>query len=467
MDKIKFGTDGWRAIIAQEFTVLNVARMTEALALWVNGKGMPKRIVISYDCRFAGELFAQTVSRVLLAHDIEVLLADSIATTPMLALASRDLKCAAGVMITASHNPSSYNGYKLKTAAGGPMGGTDLTEIEALIPEYPSVAFDPTAFDLKAQSKFKLIDIETPYVKAIEASFDMELLRKKTASYSYDAMYGSGQFVMKRLFPKMDFFRAVVDPTFQGISPEPIERNLAAFREHLKANPALICGLVTDGDADRIGLMDGDGNFIDSHHIMLLIIHYLYAYKKKKGKIVTAFSTVTKVKKLCALYGLPLDVVKIGFKYASEVMVNEPVLFAAEESGGMAVEGHIPERDGIWMALLLMEFMAKTEKGIIELIQEVYDLVGPFVFMRNDLHLTMEKKTSVVEKCQKQEFKQFGTFKISSIEDMDGYKYFITEDAWVMIRPSGTEPVLRVYVQAPSQQEANTIMEAAVKEIKA
>ena len=463
MDKIKFGTDGWRAIIAQEFTVLNVARMTEALALWIKGKGKEERVVIGYDCRFAGELFAQTVARVLLAHNIEVLLSDRIATTPMLALAARDLKTAAGVMITASHNPASYNGYKLKTSEGGPMGGNDLTDIEALIPEIPKAAYDPTTFDFQAQKKFKSVDIETPYIKAIEASFDMEVLRKDAAQYSYDAMYGSGQFVMKRLFPDMDFFRANIDPTFQGISPEPIARNLEAFKTHLHAQEVVKCGLVTDGDADRIGLMDGEGNFIDSHHIMLLIIHYLVAYRKQKGKIVTAFSTVTKVKKLCAHYGLPLDIVKIGFKYASEVMVNEPVLFAGEESGGMAVQGHIPERDGIWMALLLMEFMAKTGKEIRELIQEVYDLVGPFVFLRNDLHLSMERKLAVVKQCEQGGIMSFGEHEVQAVETMDGFKFILSEDAWIMLRPSGTEPVLRVYVQAPGQRQAEEIMKTALQ----
>jgi len=464
-DKIKFGTDGWRAIIAHEFTVLNVARMTEGIALWIHAEGLPKKVVIGHDCRFAGPLFSKTVARVLVEHGIQVIYSDRIITTPMLAMAARDLGTATGVMITASHNPSDYNGYKLKTTLGGPMGGDSLTKIEALIPDTPSVSYEPDDAFLNDHASFQLMDLEEPYVKAIEKNFDMAALRKVAHAYSYDAMYGSGQFVMKRLFPEMDFFRAHVDPTFQGISPEPIARNLDAFAAHLQQNKTLKCGLVTDGDADRIGLMDGDGKFIDSHHIMLLLVYYLAHFQGKKGKVVTAFSTVTKLKDLCEKYGLPLTVVKIGFKYASEVMVKEPVLFAGEESGGMTVSGHIPERDGIWMALLLMEFMATAGKGINELIQEVYSLVGPFVFIRNDLQLSMEKKLDVVKRCETGELKKFGSYEVKRLETMDGFKFILSEDSWLMIRPSGTEPVLRVYVQAPSQKEADGIMKAALGEV--
>lgn len=465
MEQITFGTDGWRAIIAKEFTVRNVARLTEGLVGWMEQEGHPKRMVIGYDCRFAGRLFAETVARVLLENKVDVLLSDRMVTTPMLALAARDMGTAAGVMITASHNPASYNGFKLKTSAGGPMGGEDLKTIESLVPHQNTVPFDPTSFDFKIHGKFREVDLESPYVQAIESSFDMELLRNEAHNYAYDAMYGSGQFVMKRLFPTMMYFRCTVDPTFQGISPEPIARNLDAFGEYLVHHGNIQCGLVTDGDADRIGLMDGMGNFVDSHHIMLLLVHYLVHYRGTKGKVVTAFSTVTKVKDLCVHYGLPIEVVKIGFKYASEVMMKEPILFAGEESGGMAVEGHIPERDGIWMALLLMEFMAKTGKGINELIQEVYALVGPFVFKRNDLNLSMDKKLAVVERCEKGGFKAFGPYEVKSVETLDGFKFNLSDDSWIMIRPSGTEPVLRVYVQAASHDQAAGIMKAALKEI--
>ena len=303
-----------------------------------------------------------------------------------------------------------------------------------------------------------LIDLETPYIKAIEFSFDTEAMRQRSKNLSYDAMYGSGQFVMQKLFPDIAHFRCEHNPHFYGLSPEPIARNLGDYSQFLKNHPDLDFGLVTDGDADRIGLMNGDGEFIDSHHIILLLIHYLVKYKGLKGKVVTAFSTVNKVHQLCENYDLPLEIVKIGFKYASAVMVSEPVMLAGEESGGIAVETHIPERDGIWMGMILIEFMALTGKSIKELIEEVYEIVGAFVFRRNDLHLSEEQKQAAIALCQQGAFSKVGDRTIERVEDMDGWKFIFDESSWIMVRPSGTEPVLRLYVEAPTASEAEEIL---------
>lgn len=462
--EIKFGTDGWRAIIAQEFTVENVARLTVGLSDWVLRQDLPPRIVIGYDCRFGGEMFCRAAATVLLSEGIEVLFADRIVTTPMLALAARDLDCAAGLMMTASHNSASYNGYKLKTHHGGPMGGVSLQEVESATP----ATMPPTwkISEVETHALYQSVDIETPYIKAIEGNFDLEAIRENSSSMAYDAMYGSGQFAMRKLFPDITHFRSEHNPTFHGINPEPIARNLKPFAEFLAANDELTFGLVNDGDADRIGLMNGKGHFIDSHHIILLLIHYLVKYKGLKGKVVTAFSTVDKVHRLCENYDLPLEIVKIGFKYASEVMIHEPVMLAGEESGGIAVETHIPERDGIWIGLILMEFLALTGKSLDELIQEVYDIVGPFVYMRNDLRLSQEKKDAVVDACKQGRIQSIDGLMVSRVEDLDGWKFILESDAWVMIRPSGTEPVLRVYVDAGSQEQADEVMGAALRMIE-
>lgn len=453
---IRFGTDGWRAIIGKEFTVENVARLTYGLASWVKSQDLGQRVVIGHDCRFAGDLFCRAAATVLLSEGIEVLYSDRIVTTPMLAMATRDFDCAAGLMMTASHNPPSYNGYKLKTNYGGPMGGVSLSEIEAAVPNELSEEWE--IMDVESQMKYKQVDIETPYVRAIEKTFDLGAMRAMSSELAYDAMYGSGQFVMKRLFPECSHFRAEHNPHFYGLSPEPIARNLGPFSEFLKADSKLGFGLVTDGDADRIGVMDGQGQFIDSHHIILLLIHYLVKYKGLKGKVVTAFSTVNKVTELCANYGLPIEIVKIGFKYASKVMVEESVMLAGEESGGIAVETHIPERDGIWMGLMLMEFMALTGKDLDALIQEVYDIVGAFIYSRDDLKLSEEKKAEVVERCKEGNVSQIAGRMVERVEDLDGWKFILSANSWVMIRPSGTEPVLRVYVEAPDEAEMQSIM---------
>ncbi|NNC82470.1 MAG: phosphoglucomutase/phosphomannomutase family protein [Flavobacteriales bacterium] len=462
-ESIRFGTDGWRAVIAREFTVENVARLTFGLAAWIKTQPTPHRAVVGFDCRFGGELFSRTVVEVLQSEGIEVMLSDRIVSTPMVSMATRDLNCTVGVMITASHNPPEYNGYKLKSHHGGPMGGQALREIESLIPDEISTHWASSG--PMSKDDRSLVDLESPYVHAIEQAFDLEAIRKTSPTLAYDAMYGSGQFVMRRLFPSMAHFRSENNPSFHGISPEPIARNLAPFASFLTADPGLELGLVTDGDADRIGLMDGQGEFIDSHHIILLLIHYLVKYKGLEGKVVTAFSTVSKVTKLCQLYGLPLEIVKIGFKYASEIMVKEPVMLAGEESGGIAVETHIPERDGIWMGLLLVEFMAETGKSIKELIQEVYDQVGAFAFVRDDLRLTDEQKYEAVQRCALSTITSIGSNKVQRVEDMDGWKFILDEDTWVMIRPSGTEPVLRLYAEAPDRERALEIIAATKSEI--
>lgn len=252
------------------------------------------------------------------------------------------------------------------------------------------------------------------------------------------------------------------NPGFMGQAPEPIDKNLQEFSKLIKSRGDIDCGLVTDGDADRIGLYDDKGNFVDSHHIILLLIHYLYKYKGMKGKVCTAFSTTPKVQTLCKHYGLDLDVVKIGFKYICEIMIKEDVLLGGEESGGIAIKGHIPERDGIWMGLVLWEFMAKSGKSLNELIQEVYEITGKFSFERSDLHIKEEVKQKILQNCLGNKYTQFGDYKVKRIEDLDGFKYYFddTNKEWLMIRASGTEPVLRTYAESSSREKAFDILKA-------
>jgi phosphomannomutase len=235
------------------------------------------------------------------------------------------------------------------------------------------------------------------------------------------------------------------------------------FSNFIKDKGNISCGLATDGDADRIGLYDSEGNFVDSHHIILLLIHYLVKYKKQTGKVATAFSTTVKINNMCKHYGLPLDVVKIGFKYICGIMVTEDVLVGGEESGGIAIKGHIPERDGIWMGLVIWEFMAKTGKSLKELIQEVYDITGTFWFERNDLKIDEVIKQRVLENCKSNSYTKFGKYTVSRVDDLDGYKFFFDENTWMMIRPSGTEPVLRVYAEAATKEIAFDILDDTIK----
>jgi phosphomannomutase len=465
---IKFGTDGWRAIIADEFTVENVARVASATARWVVQTKLPKVAVVGHDCRFGGELFAEAVAKVLLHEGFIVHLAHGPVSTPMISMAAKELETGIGIIITASHNPYTYNGFKLKGNFGGPLLEQDVMAIESRITEWPGVEL--RTVDLAYyRSKGRLVDadLESMYVQKVEAAFDLDAIRNSKMQFAYDAMYGSGQDVMRRLFPDITFLHCERNPLFGGISPEPILKNLGEFAEVIHLAENIDCGLATDGDADRIALFDHQGNYVDSHHVLLLLIHYLHHYKGWTGKVGAGFSSSVKVKKLCDHYGLQLETVKIGFKHLCSIMLKEDVLVGGEESGGIAVKGHIPERDGIWNGLLLWELMAKTGKSLQDLIAEVYAITGPFAFERNDLTISPDLKESIISRCRKNDFKAFGPYTVTNVDTLDGWKYWLGAERWVMIRPSGTEPVLRTYAEAATKQEALAILEACRIEIGA
>ena len=458
MTKIKFGTDGWRAIIAKEYTTDNVARVSIAVADWLNENKDNPSVVIGHDCRFAGELFAETAAKVLASKGVLVKIAKGFVSTPMVSLGVVKEKASLGVVITASHNPPTYNGYKLKGDFGGPLLPNDITAVENRIPDTNSVDYNAISMeDLVAEGKVIYVDLEDMYCKHAAASFDLDSINNSDMNFAYDAMFGAGMNVVKRLLPNATLLHCDDNPGFLGTAPEPIHRNLQEFSDLMKNN-ALDCGLATDGDADRIGLYDSKGNFVDSHHIILLLIHYMVKYKGMSGKVVTAFSCSVKVEQMCKHYGLEQETVQIGFKHIAGKMVTEDVLLGGEESGGIATTGHIPERDGIWMGLILFEFMAKSGKSLEDLIAEVYAIVGPFAFERIDLHIDNDTKLIIIEDCKIGKFTQFGKYKVDRIDTTDGFKFFFDEDTWLMIRPSGTEPVLRTYAEALTQEKVFDIL---------
>lgn len=461
-DKIKFGTDGWRAIIAEQYTVENVARVSVATAKWVKTNFDNPTVVIGHDCRFAGELFVETAVKVFVHAGVKVKMAKGFVSTPMVSLGTVKLGASVGVVITASHNPPSYNGFKLKSHHGGPLSPGYVQEIEDMIP-------NEHGLNLKAISMesdlIEVVDLEQMYVDHARASFDLEAIEKSGLKLAYDAMYGAGQRALKMLLPNIEFLHCEHNPSFMGQAPEPIAKNLQELESFIKERGDIDCALATDGDADRIGLYNGKGEFIDSHHIILLLVHYLAKYKGLSGKVATAFSTTPRVGKMAEHYGFPYEVVKIGFKYIADIMVEEDVLVGGEESGGIATKGHIPERDGIWMGLIIWEFMAKSGKSLDDLIDEVYEIVGGFKFERSDLHITEDLKMKIVENCKKGVYKEFGEYKVDSVGTIDGFKYFLDADRWVMIRPSGTEPVLRTYAEAPTLEEVRHILKVTEETI--
>lgn len=455
MYKIKFGTDGWRAIIAKDYTVDNLKRVAEATARWMLLRRMTK-VVVGYDCRFGSKMFAEVTAEVLGHLGINVLLSHDFVSTPMVSLAVVKTSADLGIVITASHNPPSYNGYKLKSSYGGPSVPKEIAEVESVIPDNPIGSVRNIA-KLKEDGLVTYLDMEQMYIDHINQNFELDLIRENVL-LAYDAMYGAGQNVIKRLFDNARLFHCDYNPSFMGRAPEPILRNLPELADFLEHNPDYNIGLANDGDADRIGLFDEDGKFVDSHHILLLLLVYMYEHKGLTGKVVITFSVTDKMEKLAAHYGLDIIVTKIGFKYIAEIMQTEDVLVGGEESGGLAVKGHIPERDGVWIGLVIMEFMAKTGKTLKQLIQDVYDIVGSFDFSRDDLHIEESRKQAIIQHCQNGGLTKIGDAEVVKYENTDGHKYFLSDDRWVMIRPSGTEPVLRVYAQGPDMNQVKEVL---------
>ncbi|MBI34760.1 MAG: phosphoglucosamine mutase [Flavobacteriales bacterium] len=465
MTKIKFGTDGWRAIIAKEYTVENVARVTLATAQWLKDKYDNPSVMIGYDCRFGGKMFAETSAKVLASEGIKVYLSSEFASTPMVSLGVVKKETSVGVVITASHNPPEYNGFKLKGSYGGPMLTSDVDDIEKIIPEVSNFDVNMSIEPFVEKGSIEYIDLEDMYIKHAESVFDLDAIRNSEMNFAYDAMYGAGKDVVRKLLPDLTFMHTDDNPGFEGVAPEPILRNLGEMSEVIKLSENIDCAVATDGDADRIGLFDSSGNFVDAHHIILLLIKYLKEEKNFDGEVITAFSCSEKVSKLCKHYGLEQTTTKIGFKYVCELMLKGGFLLGGEESGGMAIQGHIPERDGVWIGLTIWEYMAKSGKTLEELIDEVYEIVGPFAFERIDLHLSEVQKQSVMEDCASGAIKELVGRPIQRVDDTDGYKFFFNDDEWIMIRPSGTEPVLRTYCESTSSESAINLLKETHKQL--
>lgn len=462
--KIKFGTDGWRAIIAKEYTIENVVRVSQGVAAWLLAQHEKPAVVMGHDCRFGGAMFVHTAMNVLCANGIKVLKPKNFVSTPMVSFGVLNHKVHLGVVITASHNPPSYNGYKLKGAHGGPSSPADIAAVEDLIP-------DTIDFEEKDEQYWidkgllEIIDLEQEYVDYLGTKFDLEKMNNAPYKLAYDAMFGAGQNVIKRILPNAVTLHCEVNPSFNGIAPEPLHKNLLELSETMAQTPELKLGLANDGDADRIALYDEDGNYVDAHHIILLLLHYLHTYKGMTGKVAVAFSTSEKVRKLATHYGLPFEVTPIGFKYISEIMIHDDVLVGGEESGGIAVKGHIPERDGIYDGLVIYEYMVESGKTLKEMIQEVYDIVGSFAYERADMTIPNAQKEQIINDALAGKYSDFGKYKTTKVETIDGVKFHLDNGGWMMLRASGTEPLLRIYAEGKDRAEAFDILDAVKKTI--
>lgn len=466
MDKIKFGTDGWRGVIAKDFTLANVAKFAYGLSRWLIGKSPNPSAVIGYDSRFGGEMFMEAVAKILASKNIRVYISENFVSTPMISLGVVKLKADCGVMITASHNSAEYNGIKIKADFGGPMPDVEIKNIENLISsEYE--------FDLEMlnwnyfieRGLIQHINIESIYLKNIYEHFDIDKIINSKLRFAFDAMYGSAQNIFKKLMPDIKMFRCEPNPSFLGISPDPLPKNLHILEEYICKKHDIDCAMAVDGDGDRIALFDEKGAYIDSHHVLLLLIHYLAGYKKLEGKVVVGFSSTHKIEKLCKHYKLEVIRTPIGFKEFTKSILNENILAAGEESGGMATGTYIPERDGVWIGITIWNWLVESGKKLSELIEEVRAITGQIAYERMDLELNKNIRNKIMESCRQQSYSKFGEFTVSKTEDIDGYKYFLAKERWVMIRASGTEPVIRIYAEAEDSEKVTEIINAVVNTI--
>lgn len=465
---IKFGTDGWRAVISDTFTFGNLRLVAQAVADYVRNEGDGGRnpeVVIGFDTRFLSDRYATEVARVMAGNGIVAWLTRADAPTPALSYSVVDKKAAAGIMITASHNPPRYNGFKLKAAYGGAASPEQARRVEHYLEEAEAEARGPNIMDYQRaldQGLIRRFDPLWAYYSHLGRLIDLDVISSGELRVVADAMYGSGRGclceILSRSRCKVEEIRGEMNPGFGGIHPEPISKYLNALAAAIQARHGDL-GLATDGDADRIGAMDALGNFVDPHHIFALALRYLVEKRRWTGMVVKTVSTTMMVDRLAARYGLEMKETPVGFNHIADYMLQEKVLIGGEESGGLSIQGHIPEGDGILMGLLLLEIVADSGVPLHELIADIQAVAGPARYARTDLRLRHPVvKQEMVARLADGAPSRIGGVAVSDVNALDGVKYRLEDESWLLIRPSGTEPVLRVYAEAPHDDGVKALL---------
>ncbi|MBL7685866.1 MAG: phosphoglucomutase/phosphomannomutase family protein [Deltaproteobacteria bacterium] len=470
MTLIKFGTDGWRAIIGQDYTYENVRKVIQAFCdLHVKDVENPF-VYLGYDRRFSSDLFAKEAAGVLAANGIRVRLSNDFCPTPCISWMTKEKKALAGIMITASHNPYQWNGVKFKEPYGGSASPEYCQAIEKQIvandQAQKKVAFISFEEAL-AQNWIEFFDPHQEYVQQLRRMVDVDLIRKAKLKIACDPIYGAGShYFSSVLDQEVIAIRSDANPGFGGVNPEPIEKNLEVLLQTVRTQKCHI-GLATDGDADRIGAVDDLGRFVDSHKIFSLILRHLITHKKSKGEVVTTVSTTQMVTRLCQKYDLKMHETPIGFKYICQKFLQIHPLMGGEESGGIAVAEHVYERDGVLSGLLLLEIIALHQKPLSEIISDLQKEAGPLEFVRRDLQVSEEKIRLLKERLQNNPPQLLLNEKITRSNLLDGFKYFLEDDSWLLVRPSGTEPLLRLYAEAPTLQKAEAMIQEGYRWVEA
>lgn len=473
---IHFGTDGWRAVVSDTFTFANLRMVAQAIADALradfrntgqlqNGGNGPPRVVVGFDTRFLSDRFARDVARVLAANGLHVLLAQSDCPTPAISYAVRDLGAAAGVMITASHNPPRYNGVKLKSPQGASASKEQCKRVEVYLTDNEAQGRGPNLMDYDVAHQQGLIERFNPiprYYEHLRTLIDFNMIGERPQQVVVDSMYGSGRGVIAGILQgsgcEVREIRDEMNPGFGGVHPEPIARYLNALASAISVGSGNF-GLATDGDADRIGAMDERGEFVDPHRIMALALRHLVEKRGLKGKVVRTVSTTRMLDRLAVHYGLQVTETPVGFNYIADHMLNGEVLIGGEESGGISFQGHIPEGDGILMGLLLVEMVAASGGTLRELVDDLLEGYGPAYYARSDLRLKRPvQKESMTERLASSAPNSIGGEKVAEVLTTDGAKYLLSDDSWLLIRPSGTEPLLRVYAEGRSPEMLEALL---------
>ncbi len=462
--EIKFGTDGWRGIIADDFTFDNVRRVAGAIASYVLDHEEPGRgVVVGYDTRFASQRAARIAAEVLAGAGIAIKLANDYTPTPAISLAVKSMGAAGGVVITSSHNPWNWNGVKFKGKFGGSATPAMMKVIEAKV--------RAGAMPNGKKGSIEEVDLKRAYIEAVCGFADMELIRKANFKFAIDSMYGSGRGVLAQIFNDHGIqhvaIRQELNPLFPGINPEPIEPHIALLQQTVVKH-GCHAGFATDGDADRIGAVAEDGSFVDSHKIFSVLLRWLLERKKWPGDVVRAFNTTLMLDRIAAKHRRKLHECPIGFKYIADLMMEREIVIGGEESGGIGYSRYLPERDGILNSLLLANVMAEEGKPLGQLVADLQREFGPHHYGRRDLHIPEDIKQSAIQRARSEQTKRLGRYSVLRKDGLDGIKFFLDASSngngaepWILFRASGTEPLLRVYVEAASPELVEEILSSA------
>jgi phosphomannomutase len=463
---VKFGTDGWRGIIADDFTYANVRVAAAAIAWYVlEHEDAKAGVCIGWDTRFGSRSFAKVVAEVLVGAGIPVVIAVNETPTPALSFEVRRRKAAGGVMITSSHNPAEWNGVKYKASYGGSGSPSIMTAIESYLGK-PLLKADRPAVIEEA-------DFHTSYVAALESFVDLKKIRESGYRFLIDCLYGSGRGVVSGIFERAGIpyvaIREEINPAFPGINPEPIMPHIAETRRVVVAEKC-DAGLITDGDADRIGAVDEHGNVVDAHKILALLTYWLLERKKWPGDVTRAFNTTKMMDRIALKYGRRLHEHGIGFKYVVDLMLEHEILIGGEESGGVGISRHLPERDGLLNSLLIANVMADEKKTLGQLVAALQEEFGEHQYGRVDMHISEEIKQSAIARARAG-VAEIAGMKVLRVETLDGIKFFLENadcagkknaaETWLLLRASGTEPLLRVYCESCTTESVAKVLAAA------